>query len=151
MIRAVACAVLFAFPVLASPGEEWEISIEVSMPGMPPGAMPPSKTRACGPKRDDSAMPFNPSMSQDSGCRVSDTKKTGQTWTWKLDCESGVTGGGSITLQGKEAFTGESTMQVQGQNITSKMSGKLIGPCESQGTPAPAPLKAPRGKMRSPK
>ncbi len=42
-------------------------------------------------------------------------------------------------------------MQVQGQNITSKMSGKRIGPCDYQGTPAPVPSKAPKGKTRPPK
>ncbi len=70
----------------------------------------------------------------------------------EFECEGGVTGTGSITIQSAKAWTGESNMQVEGQNMTSKLSGTLVGPCDYQGppagaqAPAPKPAPAPKGK-----
>jgi hypothetical protein len=140
MRSTVVAMLVVALPAFAQPGEEWEISVEITMPGMPPGTVPPTTSRSCAPKRTD-AMPFNPSMMQKAnGCLVSEPVKAGSTWSWKLSCEGGVSGTGKITLEGKDAFSGESTMVIQDQNMTSKMKGKKVGLCDYQG-PAPTPAR----------
>ncbi|MDX2012880.1 MAG: DUF3617 family protein [Myxococcaceae bacterium] len=122
-----------ASSALAAPGEAWDISLELAMPGMPPGAVPAQTFRSCGPKRSD-APPFTGAQSNDE-CQVSDAKKTGSTWTWKMSCKSGVKGTGSITLKGQDAFSGKTELTMQGQVIVSAISGRRVGPCDYKGPP----------------
>lgn len=146
MLRiAFASLVVTASSAFAAPGEAWDISLELAMPGMPPGAMPAQTFRSCGPKRAD-APPFTGAQSNDE-CQVSDAKKSGSTWTWKMSCASGVKGSGSITLKGPDAFSGKTEMTMEGQVIVTAISGKRVGPCDYKGPPpitgsAPAPAKA---------
>ena len=68
------------------------------------------------------------------GCKVKNSKISGNTVTWEIDCKennSGYTGGnGSITYAGN---TFKGTMDIIGAEdaiITGEMSGKYIGPCK---------------------
>lgn len=139
-------AVLIAPVAVAETGEEWSITIEVSMPGMPAGVVvPPQTTKACSPKRTD-APPFTGVRPGDD-CQVVDAKQTGQTWTWKLACKNGMKGSGTMTLKGEDSFAGTSEMEVDGQLMSSKITGKRLGACDYQGPPAaPAPAKKKAGK-----
>ncbi len=137
-MRSTVLALLVALPAAALPGEEWEISVEITMPGMAPGTVPPTTSRSCAPKRTD-ATPFSPSLIQKSnGCQVSEPVKAGATWSWKLTCEGGVSGAGKVTFDGRDTFSGESTMVIEGQSLTSKINGKKIGLCDYRG-PAATP------------
>jgi hypothetical protein len=142
MHRLVALAAFtVATLALAAPGEEWDIALEIDMPGMPPGMVPPQKFRSCGPKRTD-APPFTGAQSNDE-CQVSDAKKTGSTWTWKMTCKSGMKGSGMVTLKGPDAFVGKSDLEMEGNLIKSKIAGKRVGPCDYKGPPPSAAPAAP--------
>jgi hypothetical protein len=145
MHRLVALAALtVATLALAAPGEAWDIALELDMPGMAPGMVPPQKFRSCGPKRTD-APPFTGAQSNDE-CQVSDAKKTGSTWTWKMTCKSGMKGTGTVTLKGTDAFDGKTELQVEGSVIRSKLAGKRVGPCDYQGPP---PIAAPAAPAKT--
>jgi hypothetical protein len=152
MSRLVLAFVLVASSALAAPGEAWDITMQIDMPGLPPGSVPVNTVRSCGPKRGD-GPPFTGARPGDD-CKVMDAKQTGSTWTWKMACSNGVKGSGSITLEGTTAFSGKSEIEMEGQAVATKISGKLVGPCDYKGppatpgaaTPAPAPKKGAKAK-----
>jgi GNAT superfamily N-acetyltransferase len=89
------------------------------------GASPPRSSEACV-ARDQ--PPFQ--MGSQSKCTSTEQPKAPDgARVWKLECEGGVTVIGRIRYSGHDAFEGESQMSMQGQTITTKMSGKRIGSC----------------------
>lgn len=124
----------------------WEITVEMQMPGMPnmpnmpPGmGMPAMKMTQCITKADaaDPAKAI-PSRPQRGGppqdCKVSDYKTEGNKVTWSMACTGAqpMTGTGEMTY-GADSYTGIMTMHSpqagQPMAVTMKYTGKRLGDC----------------------
>ncbi len=105
---------------------QWEMTMQMNIPGMPAGAHPPHVITNCLSKKD-----YVPQDNQKSDCKVQDNAVNGNTVSWKMICPN-MTGKGSITYAGT-TFDGttEATMKVDGKDMVIKtdMKGKYLGPC----------------------
>jgi len=119
----------------AAPGEYWEVTNTMEMPGMP-FAMPATTTKVCISKGSEN----NPEKtSGDKSCKMTDIKTVGNKTTWKARCDRDgevMTGTGEQTTspngyKGKMQFSGKS--RGQDMNMTMAFSGKRIGrSCDSE-------------------
>ncbi|CAH1211830.1 conserved exported hypothetical protein [Candidatus Nitrotoga sp. BS] len=119
----------------AAPGEYWEVTSKMEIPGMP-FAMPVSSSKVCVTKGGES----DPRKTAgDKNCKMSDIKTVGNKVSWKARCDHDgdvMTGIGEQTstpnsFAGKMQLTGIS----KGQDISMNMalSGKRIGgACDSE-------------------
>ncbi len=120
---------------LAAPGEYWEVTTRMEMPGMP-FAMPPTTQKVCIPKGSEN----DPGKtSGDKDCKMSDMKNVGKKTTWKMRCDRDgevMTGSGEQTTspngyQGKMQMSGKSGGQ--DMSMTTAFSGKRLGgKCDSE-------------------
>lgn len=119
----------------ATPGEYWEISSKMEIPGMP-FAMPATTTKVCLAKGGESDPR---KTSGDKDCQISDIKTVGNKVLWKARCDhngevmtgSGEQTGTSNSYAGKMQLSGKS----EGQDVNMNMaySGKRIGgACDSE-------------------
>lgn len=120
---------LLSLAAQAAPGEYWEITNTMEMPGMP-FAMPATTTKVCIPKGSEN----NPEKtSGDKSCKMTDIKTVGNKTTWKARCDRDgevMTGTGEQTTtangyKGKMQFSGKS--RGQDMNMTMAFSGKRLG------------------------
>ncbi|TNC99148.1 MAG: hypothetical protein FD121_386 [Gallionellaceae bacterium] len=128
-------ACLFSTIALSAPGEYWEITSKMEMPGMP-FAMPATTTKVCiakGGERDPGKT------TGDKDCQASDVKTVGNKTSWKVRCDHDgeiMTGSGEQTYtangyQGKMRFSGKS--HGRDMDMSSEFSGKRIGgSCDSE-------------------
>jgi hypothetical protein len=113
----------------AAPGEYWEVTSKMEMPGMP-FAMPATTQKVCIPK-DGEKDPGK--TSGDKDCKMTDVKTVGNKTTWKARCDRDgevMTGVGEQTTtsgayQGKIKLSGKS--EGQAMNMTMAYSGKRVG------------------------
>jgi hypothetical protein len=111
----------------------WEISMDVTMEGLPM-AMPPMKftTTQCLTQKD--VVPNT--AKKNEKCEMTDQKIDGNTVTWKVTCQdarSRTEGDGRITYSGS-SFDGVVNMKVTGKaaspiTTVTKMTGKRLGDC----------------------
>ena len=109
---------------------QWAITVEAEMPGMPM-KMPPMTMQQC--------ITANSLVPKDSGqqpnCKMENSSVQGNTVTWTMVCqqpEGTLTSKGRVTYSG-DTFEGETKTTIPGEEkmeMTSKMKGKRIGPCE---------------------
>jgi uncharacterized protein DUF3617 len=105
----------------------WEVSSKMEMPGMPM-AMPPQINRVCSSKnrKDEDLVP------KQGDCRVLESKRTGNMFTYKMDCTGNhpSTVNGTINF-GNNAYDGKMHMVMKGSNDAMDMtfSGKRVGDC----------------------
>jgi hypothetical protein len=120
---------LLSTAAFAAPGEYWEVTNKMEMPGMP-FAMPATTTKVCIPKGSES----DPGKSSgDKDCKMTDMKTVGNKTSWKARCDHNgevMTGTGEqITrpdgYDGKVQFAGKSRGQEMNMNMV--FSGKRIG------------------------
>ena len=108
----------------------WEVTIEMQMPGMPMN-MPAQKTMQCITPQQ-AADPQNmapPSGRGQNSCKVSDYKVDGNKVTFSLSCPNdGMTGTGEF-MYATDSYTGTMKMNMQGQSMSMKYSGKRLGDC----------------------
>lgn len=146
MRRMLAAAIVAALsvPVLAQSGPRrdgnWEVTVEMSMPGMPAGmAMPPMKVTQCVTPQDaqdpQKLVPRQGQQSSDMGnCTVSDYKTEGNKISWKMACtgKQKMTGTAEY-VYGADSYQGTMLMNMEGGNMpgamTMKYSGKRLGDC----------------------
>jgi hypothetical protein len=111
--------------------ELWDVTSKMEMPGMPM-AMPAQTQRVCVEKgSNDAAVPKR------DDCRVLDSKRTGNTVTYRMACKSGkndYTATGESTwsgsgYQGKMRMVG--TMEGTQMDMTMTYSGARAGSCTS--------------------
>jgi hypothetical protein len=114
----------------------WETTAQVQIPDLPV-QMPDVKATECmNPdqleKDPGSLLPeaLRPGRGNSSECKVSNTKVSGGTVTWRFTCtgEQAMTGTGEITFAG-DTFTGTMTMATDVGAVTAKMTGKRVGDC----------------------
>jgi hypothetical protein len=125
-ILSLACA-----PALAQEkGNEYEVTVKMEMKGMPM-AMPPRTTKVCVAKngKDESYVP----MRSGSDCRITDSKKTGNTLSYRMECtgKDAITGEGEVTYA-TDSYSGKMHMVGKGENafdMTQTYNGRKIGEC----------------------
>lgn len=128
-------SVATATAVYAAPGEYWEITTKMEMPGMPM-AMPAMTVKVCVPAGGER----NPQYMQkkDDKCQMSDVKTSGNKVSWKVKCvDRGetMTGSGESTHD-RDSWRGSMHMKGTsgGQQIdmAQSYSGRKIGgACDS--------------------
>ncbi|ADE12533.1 DUF3617 domain-containing protein [Sideroxydans lithotrophicus] len=119
----------------AAPGEYWEVTNKMEMPGMP-FAMPATTMKVCIPKGGENDPQ---KTSGDKDCKMTDIKTVGNKTTWKARCDRNgevMTGSGEQTTsangyQGKMRFSGKSGGE--DMNMSMAFSGKRLGgSCDSE-------------------
>lgn len=122
-------ASLLSTAVYAAPGEYWEVTTKMEMPGMP-FAMPANAQKVCIPQGGEN----DPSKtSSDKDCQMTDVKTVGNKTSWKARCDHNgevMTGIGEQTTtansyDGKIKLSGKSGGQDMNMDMT--FSGKRIG------------------------
>jgi hypothetical protein len=128
-VSSAAIASLLSFAASAAPGEYWEVTSKMEMPGMP-FAMPGTTTKVCIAKGGEK----DPGKSTgDKDCQATDVKTVGNKTIWKMRCDHDgdvMTGSGEQTTNangynGKMQFS--SSSQKRGGNMTMVFSGKRVG------------------------
>ena len=113
----------------------WEITTKAEMKGMPSNQMPASTTKQCFTKKD--AVPQPEKKDPNTECKMKDQKIVGDTVTYTMECKAKdgtmVTVSGKATYKG-DVFDGSSVTTIKSKEqgtmqMTSKMSGKYLGPC----------------------
>jgi len=120
---------LAAAPVLAQggPDELWDMTMRMEIAGMPAQAVNQSVCMKKGETQPDK-------MSQDKNCKVTEQRKVGNTFNWKIVCtgRDAMTGEGQMTRSGN---TMNGRMRMQGKSggesmdMTMVYTGKLAGGC----------------------
>lgn len=127
-----AAGILMMQPAAAQapvPGNLWETTTQMEMPGMPM-AMRPRTQQACVAKNSDQPPIASP---PDNNCEMTDVNSSGGKTTWKMKCtgKEPMTGDGEMAYQGKDSYTGKMTMTMDAGTMTMKMSGKRLGDCDA--------------------
>lgn len=113
-----------ASAIAANTDELWEITNSVKMQGM---SMPSSTQTSCLAKN----QPYEPEQ-EDKNCTVFDVKVAGNKTSWKVRCtgEDAMVGTGVMTRTAS-TLNGVMTMETQGEKMTMKMSGRVVGKCDA--------------------
>jgi hypothetical protein len=136
---ALAVAAALAVSAVAQEGGprhgRWQVTMEMSMPGMPAG-MPPFTVEQCVTREEaenpEALVPRGPGgrgMAPDN-CKVLDNKVTGNKVTFAMRCE----GADPMTMTGENTYANNSyqgtvKMTTKGQTMTMKYTGKRLGDC----------------------
>jgi len=113
----------------------WQITMKTEMKGMPAN-IPPTVTKQCLTRKESVPQQGG---NKNPNCKMVDQKVSGDTVTWAMICkekESTIEGSGKITYKG-DTFDGAimTTMKDKtgkAQQISTKMSGKRLGPCDKK-------------------
>lgn len=136
VLAAVAAVAVASAAVLAqtSPRRDgnWQITVEMEMPGMPMKMPPRTITQCVTPEQAENPNTTVPSGSPDKNndCKVSDYKLVGNKVTWSLKCTTPqpITGNGEIVYSG-DAYDGWMKMKMEAGEMTMKYKGKRLGDC----------------------
>ena len=134
VVPAAVISGLINFSAYAAPGEYWEITNKMEMPGMP-FSMPATTNKVCIPKGGEK----DPGKtSGDKSCQMTDIKTVGNKTTWKAHCDHDgqvMDGIGEQTTTAN-GYDGKMQMKTSGKhemNMTMAFSGKRIGgSCDSE-------------------
>ena len=129
-ILVTATPVSFAGSDLTMQEGKWEITTKMEIPEMPMD-MPPMKHTQCLMKKD--VVPQSSQAGQE--CTISQTKITGNTVTWTMQCSGGpggdTKGNGTITYNGNSMNgTIKLTNTQSNMKMTSHLTGHRIGDCK---------------------
>jgi hypothetical protein len=113
----------------------WETTMQMQMPNMPI-KMPEMKVNSCVTpeqlKDPASTLPRGPQTGRadQTDCKVSDYKQSGNTVTWKMACTKPqqMTSAGEMTYT-NDSYTGTMTMSSAQGAMTMQLSGKRLGDC----------------------
>ena len=109
-------------------GDLWEVTSQMSMEGAPM-ALPSQTSKVCAPK-EWKEPPGG--MDERRKCQISDFTLAGPKATWKVRCAGPpeMAGEGEIVRDGDAAYTGSMKFTSSQGNMTIKLGGKKIGPCD---------------------
>ena len=129
IILVTATSVSFAGSELNMQEGKWEITTKMEIPAMPMD-MPPMKHTQCLTKKD--LLPQSSQGGQE--CKISQTKASGNTVTWVMQCSGGhggdTKGNGAITYNGSSMKgTIKMTNTQSNTEVTSHLTGHRIGDC----------------------
>ena len=131
-----------ALAQMTSPMREgnWEITMKMSMPGMPGGRgmeMPPMKQTQCVTaemvKDPQASLPKGPGGGD---CKLSDYKVSGNTVSYTMTCTkpTAMTAAAQMTFSGPDAYTGTMTVDSNGMKMSTAYEGKRLGDCPTKPT-----------------
>jgi len=110
---------------------EWEMTTMMEMSGMPAGmpGIPPMTHRQC--LTSDMMVPAQGNQ-QNRDCEKIEQTVSGNTVRWSMSC---MANGITSEMKGTTTYTGNTmkgTMHMisQGMSMTSRISGKRLGPCK---------------------
>lgn len=109
----------------------WEITSKMEMPEMSM-QMPAVKFTQCLTSNNNVPQDKKQDTERNLDCKTKNTTIKGNTVTWEVHCISEgkpVKSFGRITYKG-ETFEGETKMEMDGMNMTQKMSGRRLGNCK---------------------
>src|SRR5262245_36646523 len=106
------------------PGDEWETTIRMSIPGMSM-QMPPQTSKFCRAKNGTWDQPPMDRQTQER-CKVSDWQVSGNHATWKVTCQGNMSGTGDMTFA-PDSYTGTMNVSMEGQAMKMDMAGKKTG------------------------
>jgi hypothetical protein len=106
------------------PGDEWEATVRMSMPGMAM-QMPPQTAKVCREKNRAWDGPPMDKQTEDR-CKVSGWQVSGNHATWKVTCEGGMSGTGDMTFT-PDSYTGTMNVSMEGRAMKMDLSGKKTG------------------------
>jgi hypothetical protein len=130
---AVVCALVVpayaASPVKAG---KWQTTVEMEIPNMPV-KMPPTNFAHCITKEQaENPEAAIPKSAKDSGCKYTDLKVDGNTVSWKIECEKQKLSGTGTATYTDDSYTARADMEMQGQSMKMKYSGKRVGDCDEK-------------------
>lgn len=104
-----------AMPAMTDAQRKQMEAMGIKVPGAGGGAMSVVVKHCVTREQAEKRQPPQTDEDKRQRCEQKDLKTSGNTVTWKIECsgERKMTGTGSITYQGEEAYTGESTINMQ--------------------------------------
>lgn len=106
---------------------QWEITVEVEIPGMPM-KMPPQTITQC--IKDDDYIPQGKEPGQE--CENKHIQKDGNTYSWTTECttpQGKITGKGKVSYQ-NDKMSGSMTVEGPDMKMISHYEGRRIGECK---------------------
>jgi hypothetical protein len=127
LVSLAAIAGLFSATAFSAPGEYWEVTSKMEMPGMPM-AIPPTTSKVCISRNDEKDPGKLMRSKNSSDCKLTDIKTSGNKTTWKIKCNSDEISGGSGEMT-RSANSYKGVMHLSGQNgeMTQTYDGKRVG------------------------
>ncbi len=138
MHRSLIAAILAAAATTAlgqqqmEPGE-WEFTSTMTSPMLP---TPQSMTTRTCVKKENAGDPMSWAGKQPPDCKTTPKSKSGDSYSWEMACpSSGMRGTGTArygrgTVESEMKMSGSSTKGDQ-FDMTTKVSGRRLGPCKS--------------------
>ena len=130
---AAVAAIVIVAPTQAAdhpqkPGK-WQMKFQMEMPSMPV-KIPPVTTEMCVTEEDLKDPQKSLPSDQKGECTISDYKIDGNTVTWNSECpKKKLKGTGKVTYTA-DAYEGWMKITMDGQEMTTKYSGKWLGDCK---------------------
>lgn len=107
----------------ANTDDMWEITTAMQMDGM---SMPATTQKSCIAKN----QPYKPEQ-QDKNCTMYDVKVMGNKTSWKMKCTgANAMEGTGVMTKTATRLDGVITTKSQGEQMTMKMSGRVVGKCD---------------------
>ena len=115
----------------------WEVQMQMEMPGMPSGMPPFTSTQCITPEEAKDPNKLVPQGGRGRGrgrgnqdCTVTDQKIEGNKVTWSMKCEgeTPMTGTGEFLYAG-DTYTGTVKMATGRGDMTMKYTAKRLGDC----------------------
>jgi hypothetical protein len=132
VLSAIVCTLalpLFAATPIGKAGK-WESTVQMERPGAPVKIPAQTHTVCVTKEQAENAENMIPKTGDKrSGCTYTDVKVDGSSMSWKMKCESGMTGNGTITYTG-DTYKGSMEMKMQDRDMSIKMTGKYLGACD---------------------
>ena len=103
-----------AMPAMSDAQRKQMEAMGIKMPGAAGGAMSMTMKHCVTKEQAEKRQPPQTEEDRRQRCEQKDVKTTGNTTTWKIECngEQKMSGNGSITYQGEESYAGESTFNM---------------------------------------
>lgn len=114
-----------AFAADMTPGQ-WEVTSQMQMEGM---SIPAHTTRFCMRKEDVGKPP----MQMDNSCKMTEQKRSGDTMSFRMQCNTPGQGPTTMNMtitSTPTAYNGTGEMDMEGQKMKMRYSGKRVGDCK---------------------
>jgi hypothetical protein len=126
---ALACAIVSG-TTLAQTGELWEMTSQMSMPGMPAGMIPAQTSQVCQSEKFDKP----PQQEEKSKCTISNLRQSPNRVTYDIKCEGNppTTGSADYAFEANRTRV-KGTMKIVSKDgeMVMQMSGRKVGACDA--------------------
>jgi hypothetical protein len=134
VVGAVLALSMAAFAQNVRRDGKWEITMEMDMPGLPPGMPPVVTTQCITPEEAADPQKMAPQMGRGGrgagNCTVNDYKVDGNKVTYSVKCEGQqpMSGKGEY-IYAADSYVGVMTMDMARGTMKMKSTGKRLGDC----------------------